>query len=83
MINNLKSTNVALGFVKNSGNDFARDRNAARGKISQQIGSTKDMYNYVQKRGFASNVLPSNANALKPLNAHVYANNQSTNQSTF
>ena len=47
MINNLKSTNVALGFVKNSGNDFARDRNAARGKISQQIGSTKDMYNYV------------------------------------
>ena len=85
MINNLKSTNVALGYVRHAGNNYANHQKNARSTIDQEIGQTKNMYTYVQKRDFASNVLPSNANAgqMKPLNAHVNANNKSMNQSTF
>ena len=82
MINTLKSTSVALGFDKaqpGPRNQFGNE------KVSQEIGKTSQMYSYVQRRGFSSNVLPLNANAdkMKPLNAHVNAQNNSINQSTF
>ena len=56
-----------------------------KGKASQEIGETSKMYSYVQQRGFASNVLPSNANAsqMKPINAHVEPEIKSINQAMF
>ena len=78
MINKLKSSNVALGFEKTQNGPRGQ---VARDKINQEIGSTNKMYSYVQRRGFQSNVLPSNANAdtMKPLNAHVNPQNNSIN----
>ena len=85
MINQLKSTNVALGFVKgSSGPVKAVVEGQTRGKsIGAEIGERTKMYTYVKDRGFASNVLPSKANQMKPTNAHVQQNYKSTNQATF
>ena len=89
-MNELKSSNVALGYHNKKTNtsqvpDLSAKFNRGTDAVNREIGETTKMYSYVQRRGFASNVLPLNSNAAttKPLNAHVAPENKSTNQSTF
>ena len=86
MINALKSSNVALGYDRqNKGATQARDQQMSGMAVNKEIGETSKMYSYVQRRGFASNVLPLNSNAaqMKPTNAHVSSEKSSINRTTF
>lgn len=79
MINQLKATNVALGYVQNSDGPGRGESPNQRNSIGSEIGENKKMFSYVQQRDFSSNVLPSKANAIKPLHAHVPVDQKSTN----
>lgn len=83
MINQLKATNISLGFVRNTEAPGRADSPHQRNSIGNEIGETKKMFSYVQQRDFSSSVLPSKANAIKPLHAHLPVDQKSTNQSTF
>ena len=45
MINQLKSSNVALGDVNNAGVASHKEK-SSQGRVSQEIGATKNMYSY-------------------------------------
>lgn len=84
MISNLKASHVALGFETGTNSNVLGKGNV-RPSANQEIGETSKMFSYVQQRGRASNVLPSNANAahMKPTNAGLAQDKGSINRSTF
>ena len=45
MINQLKKSNVALGYVKNGEINSNKER-SSQGRVNQEIGATKNMYSY-------------------------------------
>lgn len=80
MINQLKATNVALGYHKGAGH--GPGSNHKRGStVGREIGETNKMYSYVQRRGFESNVLPlaANAKSMRPGNSNVPFDNKTSN----
>lgn len=88
MIKQLKSTNVAFGYSKQPGIQSPAGPHNDGGlptKANHEIGQTKEMYSYVKKDAFASNVLPTNENAgrMKPINSSTNQETKSVNQQMF
>jgi len=85
MISNLKSSNIALGFVTGPSGGPEKTESHARSKnlVGSENLERSKMYSYVKDRGYSSNVLPSSLNHAKLANAHVLSENKSTNQATF
>ena len=56
MINKLKSTSVALGYIRQQNGSQARGPGSQDARAMND--STSKMFSYVQKRDFESNVMP-------------------------
>lgn len=84
MINELKASNVALGFVRNSNGAPRESSQKSNDQLSREIGATNKMYSYVQQRGYSSNVMPVNRPGQAQRGASPgQSGPQSINKSTF